>query len=166
VLSQSSHARTEGEFEQMGVIYDIMLKFFQEDDWKFEPLEGQPVLRLGVSGANGRWMCYAQAREEQEQFVFYSVCPSYVPEHKRLAMAEFLTRANYGLVIGNFEMDFRDGEIRYKTSLDVEGGLLTPGMIKQAVYVNVHMMDRFLPAIMGVMYGGLTPEDAIKQVEG
>ena len=26
--------------------------------------------------------------------------------------AEFLTRANYGLVFGNFEMDMHDGEIR------------------------------------------------------
>jgi len=37
---------------------------------------------------------------------------------------EFLTRANYGLNIGNFEMDFQDGEIRFKTAIDVEEVIL------------------------------------------
>lgn len=29
-------------------------------------------------------------------------------------MAEFICRANYNLKNGNFEMDYRDGEIRFK----------------------------------------------------
>jgi len=44
---------------------------------------------------------------------------------KRGAVAEFINRANYGIIIGNFEMDFADGEIRYKTSIDVQGDKLT-----------------------------------------
>jgi hypothetical protein len=31
---------------------------------------------------------------------------------ERAPPAEFITRANYGLIIGNFELDFEDGEIR------------------------------------------------------
>ena len=34
-------------------------------------------------------------------------------EIKRQDIAEYLTRANYGMVMGNFEMDYSDGEIRY-----------------------------------------------------
>jgi len=44
---------------------------------------------------------------------------------------KFLTRANYGMMIGNFEMDFTDGEIRYKTSIDVEGDKLSSALIKR-----------------------------------
>jgi hypothetical protein len=29
------------------------------------------------------------------------------------------------MIIGNFEMDFEDGEIRYKTSIDVEDDSLS-----------------------------------------
>jgi hypothetical protein len=53
-----------------------------------------------------------------------------VPEAKRQAMAEFLTRAKYGLCMGNFEMDFGDGEVRYKASLDIADGELTAKMIE------------------------------------
>lgn len=53
-----------------------------------------------------------------------------VPEDRRLALAEFLTRANYGLFIGNFEMDWQDGEVRYKTSIDVAGDRLSTALVQ------------------------------------
>ncbi|MCL6450717.1 MAG: YbjN domain-containing protein [Acetobacteraceae bacterium] len=150
----------------MGRIYNAVLKFLREDNWRFSEIEGMPAIRLGMSGRNGNWLCYGHAREEQQQFVFYSVCAVKVPEEKRQAMAEFLTRANYGMVIGNFEMDFSDGEIRCKTSIDVEGERLTSALIKPLIYANVAMMDRYLPGINAVIYGGVSPKEAVAQVEG
>jgi hypothetical protein len=147
-------------------ILETVIGFFTEDDWTFTKLQGQPVLQMAYQGDNGVWNCYAQAREPQSQFVFYSIYPTPAPEDKRLAMAEFLTRANYGLTIGNFEMDFNDGEIRFKTSIDVEGDLLTTDLIKQLVYANVMMMDHYLPGIQAVMDGEMSPEEAIAQIEG
>lgn len=149
-----------------GPIFDAFVRFFQEDNWHFEQLPGKPILKLGFRGDNGSWKCYAQAREAQHQFVFYSILDVNVPPKRRQAMAEFLTRANYGLVIGNFEMDFNDGEVRYKTSIDVEGDRLTSALIKQMVYINVLMMDRYLPGIMSVVFGNADPAQAIAAIEG
>ncbi len=150
----------------MSTILETVINFFDQDDWPFTPLGGQPVLRLGFQGENGQWTCYAQVREEQEQFIFYSLCPVNAPEEKRLAAAEFLTRANYGLFIGNFELDMNDGEIRYKTSIDVEGDRLSEALVRTLVYANVLTMDRYLPGLMSVLYGGASPAEAIAQVEG
>jgi hypothetical protein len=147
-------------------IYDAINDFFTKDDWNFDVLEGRPVLRMGFNGDDGQWMCFAQAREEHEQFIFYSVAPVKAPEERRGAMAEFITRANYGMIMGNFEMDFSDGEVRYKTSIDVEGSELTNPLMKQIVYANVLTMDRYLKGIMAVAFGGVDATDAIKTVEG
>ncbi|MDJ1171766.1 hypothetical protein PMG71_20260 [Roseofilum sp. BLCC_M154] len=38
-------------------------------------------------------------------------------------MAEFLTKANYGMILGDFELDLTDGELRDKTSIGVLQGL-------------------------------------------
>lgn len=150
----------------MSTILKAVVKFFQEDQWPFDQIEGRPILRTRFRGKNGEWMCFAQAREEQFRFIFYSVCPVNAPENKRPEMAEFLTRANYGLIIGNFEMDYSDGEIRYKTSIDVEGDELTSALIKQMMYANVMTMDKYLPGIMKVLYANASPRDAIVEVEG
>jgi hypothetical protein len=146
-------------------IFEEMVNFFKEDDWPFYEVEGKPILQMAFQGENGKWTCYAKARVEQEQFVFYSVCPVNAPENKRLAVAEFLTRANSGMIIGNFELDFADGEIRYKTSIDVDGDTLSSALIKRLVYANVTMMDEYLPGIMSVIYGEVEPKDAIAQIE-
>jgi hypothetical protein len=82
-----------------------------------------------------------------------------------LAIAEFLTRANSGIIIGNFELDFTDGEISYKTSIDVEGDRLSFALIQRLVYANVTMMDEYLPGILSVIYDNVSPADAIAKIE-
>jgi len=148
-----------------GGILDTVIQFFEEDDWKYHQLEGTTILRLGFTGDNGSWRCYAEAREEREQFVFYSVLDARVPEEKRPVMAEFLTRANYGMVVGNFEMDYSDGEVRYKTSIDVEGDRLSTALVKTLVYMNVLLVDRYFPGIMKVIYANASPEEQIQEIE-
>lgn len=78
-------------------------------------------------------------------------------------MAEYLTRVNSDIVIGNFELEFGDGEIRYKTSIDVEDDRLSFALIKQLVYANVTMMDEYISGIMSVIYTGVSPEVALNQ---
>jgi len=149
----------------MGELFNIVEKYFTDEEWYFMKLDGKSILQLSYQGKNGKWSCYAQVQEEQQLFYFYSVCPINVPEEKRMAAAEFLTRANYGLRVGNFEMDFSDGEVRYKTSLDVENDRLSPALISNLVYANLWTLDRYLPGLMSVIYGGITPQEAVDSVE-
>ena len=145
-------------------ILEQIIDFFTEDDWSFTKIKGEPVLRIVFQGENGEWICCAIAIEEQRQFVFYSVCPVNAPKNRWLAMAEFLTKANSGRIIGNFEMN-TDGEICYKTSIDVKGDRLSFELIKQLVSANIKMMDEYLPEIMSVIYGDVEPKDAVAQIE-
>ncbi len=162
----SSISEISEEIASEESIFSSVVNFFIEDDWQFAKLETEPSLRLAFQGKNGKWNCYAKAREQQQQFVFYSVSPVNVPENKRLPITEFITRANYGMIMGNFEFDFTTGEIRYKTSIDVEGDNLSFALIKQMVYANVMMMDEYLPGIMAVIEGEVEVKEAILQVEG
>ncbi|MDZ7951657.1 YbjN domain-containing protein [Nostoc sp. DedQUE09] len=148
-----------------GDIFEEVVNFFKADGWPFIQLAGQPALQIAFQGENGQWTCYARVRTEQQQFVFYSISPVNAPEDKRLAIAELITRANSGMIIGNFELDFADGEISYKTSIDVEGDRLSFALIQRVVYANVTMMDEYLPGILSVIYGNLSPEEAIAQIE-
>lgn len=80
-------------------------------------------------------------------------------------MAEFITRANSGMIIGNFELDLANGEICYKTSVDVEGSRLTFLLIKKLVYANVTMMDEYLPGIISIIDSDVEPHLAITKIE-
>lgn len=164
-IAQEIETRSQA-IPKRGQIYQEMVQFFKKDDWFFVPLEEQPVLQMSFQGNNGKWTCYARAREQQRQFLFYSVVPIQAPENKLANVAEFISRANYGMAVGNFELDFTDGEIRYKTSIDVDGNQLNFDFIRSLVYTNVMMMDEYLPGIMSVIQGEMEVEAAILRVEG
>jgi hypothetical protein len=146
-------------------IANAMIAFFTNDDWTFTKIQGKPILQMGYQGENGQWLCYARANESPQQFAFYSICPTIAPEERRLAIAEFIAHANNGIVIGNFELNFSSGEILYKTSIDVEGDRITPTLIKRLVYANIITTDQYLPGILAVIEGKLSPNDAIALVE-
>lgn len=148
-----------------GRIYQAMKDFFVQDNWKFYEMQDVPVLMMIFSGKHGRWTCYAQARETQEQFVFYSVCPVNATPERLPQVVEFITRANYGMIIGNFELDYNDGEIRYKTSIDVEGAEFPPQLVKQVVYANVVVLDRYFEGLMRVLYADANPAEEIAKIE-
>jgi hypothetical protein len=88
---------------------------------------------------------------------------SRVPEARRPAVCELLTRINYALRIGSFEMDLRDGELIFRTAIDVEGGTLTPKMADSLVAISISTFEHWFPTIMRVVYGGASPEAAMTE---
>jgi hypothetical protein len=149
----------------MGQILDAAIAFFQADNWPFEQIAESSVLHTSFQGRNAQWECFARTQESPQRFLFYSLCPVSVSEEKRQLISEFLNRANYGLAIGNFEFDFDDGEVRYKTSVDIEGSDLTFSLIKRLVYANVVTVDQYLPGIRAVIDDDISPAAAISQIE-
>ena len=104
-----------------------------------------------AEGQHGEWVLYATVRDEQDQLLVHSVLPIDVPEEQRATLALHLTQVNVGLVIGNFELDLTDGELRYKTSIDVEGGELTDTMLDNLISANVAAVDEHLPGILKIL---------------
>jgi hypothetical protein len=149
----------------MTAILDRVISFFQQEDWVFDHVVSQQVLRLEVEGNNGEWVCYAKAKEEDQQFVFYSNLPDGVPIEKRMAVAEYITRVNYGLIMGNFELDLDDGEVHYKTSIEAAPAILTADLIRPVVYANVAIMDFYLPGFQQIIAADVSPIEAISQLE-
>ena len=93
---------------------------------------------------------YATVFEDEERVVVYSVFTEHVADHARRGVSELFIRINFSLLVGSFDLDLEDGEARFRTSLDIEGGELTDGLLRQVLYANVTTMDAYLPALGGV----------------
>lgn len=144
---------------------DQVKNFLIQDRWKILDSGDPETIWVSFVGASAIWNCYVLPREADQELIFYSLFPFPVPPEKRRDMAEFICRANYGLGIGNFELDFTDGEIRYKTSIDVTNSELTPALIRNVIYANVVLFDRYFSGILEVIEGEANPEAAIERIE-
>jgi hypothetical protein len=140
-------------------------EFLQVDGWHPQIVADKAIYRMSFSGRHAQFICYAQILMGKQQFLFYALAPVKVPAELCPEVAEFIARANFEIVIGNFELDFSDGEVRYKSSLDFEGAALTAELIEHAIYPAVNTMDRYLPGLMSMIYANIPAQDAIQQVE-
>ncbi len=139
--------------------------FFKEKSLRYEPIEGRDAFRIGFQIDNGDVRCIAHVDSSLEVFTWYTYFPTNVPDQFRNEVASFLTRANYGLTIGNFEMDYSDGEVRFKVSMDFAGNQLVPMQVGNTISTSLQTVDRYLPGMMSIIYGGKTAEQACADVE-
>ena len=145
--------------------FNTAVAFFERNDFKFQIHRAKSVVHMSVTGKNGTWAVFVRCDDQADRFSIHSSAPVRVPEAKRQAVAEYLTRANWGMSIGNFELDFSDGEVRYKTSMDIDGIDLNENLIGMTFAVNNMSMDRYLPGLMAVIYSDVKPADAVQKVE-
>jgi hypothetical protein len=88
-----------------------------------------------------------------------------VPEARRREVMEFITRANYGLLLGNFEFDINDGELRYMASIDLEGSQLSRSQFRNLLFGSVAAIDRYFPHLQRVLQGAADPAAAVADAE-
>jgi hypothetical protein len=105
--------------------------------------------------------------DDRGQLAVRNTLPVNVPEERRAAMAEFILRMNFGMIIGGADMDFRDGEVRFRASVDFDGleGEVPDGMIFSLISISVAMMHQYLPGMYRVIYGSCPPDEAVADCE-
>lgn len=156
----------QGEVQISNLYLQVITNFLDQMGWGYERVGEQMVLRSRVKGKNGEWLCFIHARPDANQCVFYSSASVRAPEVLRPAVVEYITRANWELLVGNFEFDYGDGEVRFKTTVDFSGTTLTNELLHSLVYGNVKAMDQYLPGLEAVIGLKQTPTEAIRAVEG
>lgn len=146
-------------------MFKQIIDFFKQQEWKYNIVDNKTIALFGISGKKGRFQCIADVREDEKQFIFLSVCGANVPENKKIQVSELLTRLNFGIFLGNFEMDFDDGEIRFKTSIYFGDSVLNPEIIETLILSNISTIDSSLDGIMSIIYGNNTAIQAYQIIE-
>jgi hypothetical protein len=119
----------------------VVVGFFEAQEWLYEEVE--PTLwRLTVAGDSAHWVALVQLNLEAYFCSVYSIFPDTAEdEANRSVVAAFLSGLNYDLAVGNWEIDLNDGEIRFRTSLDYEGGDLTPALFARLLLMNIQAAE-------------------------
>ncbi|MDO5309213.1 MAG: YbjN domain-containing protein [Planctomycetia bacterium] len=83
-----------------------------------------------------------------------------------LKVAEFVCRANYGLVLGHFNLDMRDGEIQYQTTIDCTD-IEAPSthMVNRALAVTLKMCEKYAPGFQSIIFAGQSAKEACERCE-
>jgi len=141
------------------VIYDALREHFAAGGLEVEEHPEQGWVATDGFGEHGSWLLVGQAYEDRGQAAVFSVLPEHVPAERRAAVAELLTRINYGLIVGAFVIDLDDGEVRLRAAIDLGGQAPTDALLRPLTATALLQFDRWLPAMRAVI-GGEEPSAA------
>jgi hypothetical protein len=144
---------------------DAVRAYLGTRGWQYEEIDAS-LLRTHFNGRNGSWRVYVSCIDSL--VVVYSILDEQIPAERRSAVSELFSRANFTISVGNFDLDFGSGEVRYRTSVEVgeTGESATPLLIGHLVELNVSTVDRHYPALLAVARGQRAPIDALELVGG
>ena len=117
-------------------------------------------MKLGCKLQNAQMLVLVR----EDGFSALTQIPLSADENSRLAVAEYLTRANFNMRNGNFELNMDTGEIRFKTYVHAGSGEIDPKASRLAVMLPFMMLDRFGDGLLEVLFGFKSPREAFEAV--
>lgn len=140
--------------------------FFEKRNWKYAYFDTKNIFytKLDMENILGTLDIFITIGTNNYYNV-YTILNSNAEEKYYAQVAEFLHRANHGLIVGNFEMDYNNGEIRFKTYVNFDGTDLSPEIINESIYIGASMFDRYGKELVKVMIGKGNPKECVEQAE-
>lgn len=120
---------------------------------------------MQVSDGEREWGCLLRFFEKEQLFAVYSIFPFSVPDSHRGEMSAVISYLNYDLVLGNLELDIHDGELRFKTSLDLEVTGLSPDILAYLLHSNFGITSRLHDTLWDVVQKSAPAGTASEAVE-
>jgi len=146
----------------MADLHAAVIGYLVERHWPHED-HGDVIVTPVVLGS-GSWTVFFEIRDQDQQLIVNSLVPVWVPVERRTDAAMYIARANYGLAIGNFEIDLDEGEVRFRTSVDVEGAQISDPVVDHLFLANIMAVEQYLDGLQSVIEGA-DPSAAIEMAE-
>jgi hypothetical protein len=149
----------------MNAAYEKLIQHLDERDVSYLANGESRSICADFRCAVGTYRIIAAVDADSDLFQVFGYSPLRVPEGARPAVAETVARANCGLRVGKFELDYDDGEVRFQAAQILMEDSLEENVIDRLLGTTMSMLDMYLPAILSVIYGNELPQDAIRCVE-
>ena len=144
---------------------NAICKYLTDHDWKYDFDEEIGVIKCSMSSKSKfqsyklRFIC------RKDTFSLRIILPLTASEDVKMNIAEFITKANYRLIIGSFTMDFNDGEIGFEAYHCCADTIPTAEQIEQIMVTSVLTVEGHANAILMLLFGVTTVEQAIATTE-
>lgn len=156
------------KYDYSNEIANVIKQFLDDDDWHYSFDEECGIFDFDFKVRSKIRKIKYLINVNEDDMVVYGICPIGADrddEKMMVQMAEFLCRANYGLKNGCFELDFRDGEIRFRSFIDCEGVMPSTEVIKNSIYCTAARYMRYAAGITSIIFTGSSAKEAITMCE-
>ena len=137
-------------------LFSTITSYMDEAERHYEADVEDGVISLDMQGDDGEWSIYISVIDDDEirRVLIHSYLSVRIPEINRLKVAEQIARFNYDMSMGNFGLSMDDGNVFFKTAVDLADGQITPIMFERMYGLNACVMNDHYAQILSVGFGG------------
>ena len=149
----------------MGALTDIVKNYFEANEGKYEQnSEHKGMFIAGVETDSGDFEVLVPAEDSDKQLTCFGICLDEVPEDRRSDVAEYIIRVNNNLMNAVFDMDYDDGDVRVRSSMNFADAQPTADAVALLLHGAISSADVYYPGLQTVIDGEAAPEDALEDV--
>lgn len=149
---------------------ELVENYLRENGWHYVRRDREDrrtaVFLGGVSGLGGIHDTYRFALCVDDDAVQYYAILPVSAQDKKVECAEFISRANCGMKFGKFELDFRDGEVRFHIIYPIDAiRIKVNESMQRIIRIASGTVREYVNGLMLVLIGQKTPAEAITEIE-
>jgi hypothetical protein len=142
--------------------FEALLDYCRSNQIAFRSNQEAKVVAISINGAAALYELALQVTPNDQLLQVSLEFPVLALDAELLPrVAESVARANRCMILGHIDLDTDSGRLRYSIGHVVGSLGCEVEIIKALIGMAVEMSDRYFPALMRVMFAGVTPSDAI-----
>jgi hypothetical protein len=142
--------------------FNALVGHFESNGLNFNSDEEDKVVFFTMCGDAAVYTCRFRITHDDDVLQIDLALPVLARQPKvREQVLELVARANRGLPLGRFDLDLSDGQVTFHIGHTIGSSGLQDEDVRRLFSTAMATVDRYFPALMRLMYGGHTPEDAV-----
>ena len=146
-------------------VFGTICRMLDEKDWRYQKDEDALKISCGVQGDDLPMPIRIELDAERQLVVLLSEIPFAVPEDRRSAIAVAVSVANYGMVYGNFDFDYLNGNILFRATAIYAQSLIGQEMFAFMVACSCHTIDRYNDKFLVVTQNDMTEDEVADYID-
>ena len=146
-------------------VFSMIEDYLKEDGWKYIADKDKCAFRAIVNMNNVVGELRIIVFVRGNNYTVSAFLNSSVEQEYYNQVAEYLHRANFGMQNGNFEFDYDDGQIAYKTFVNTKNIVPSMEVIRDSILIPVFMFDRYGKGLIRLMLEKANPKELIEEAE-
>ncbi|MGI6357702.1 MAG: YbjN domain-containing protein [Bacillota bacterium] len=142
------------------LILETVCEYLDNERWSYHADRERSLVFFDVAGEKGTMSCAIVVDEGLRCLTFLIQLGVTVPGIKRLRMSDFITRVNYALLLGCFELNVDSGDMRFRVSLPLADAELSRQQLRDIIATGIYTVDRYYPGVMMLIYKNATAAEA------
>jgi hypothetical protein len=133
----------------------------REIGWESYPVDPEGVIAIDLRSPDSPVSdALAAIALKSERFIFYLNLARHCPVERQDQLVQLINLINWQLSIGNFEMDPKDGHVRFRSSIDFADAVLEPQLIRNHILAAMRATETYVESLLNVMEGRSDAADA------